>query len=83
MDSFKIGDLTLTPEEQRTYLIMLEAIKACPMQKRLQELEHEVHGKDGSNGLKSKVDKIVGAVGILSLITVGVVLYIITLNIVY
>jgi len=52
---YKVGDLTLDRDEARTYLIVQEAIKNCPMAKRVSSLENEVHGKDGGNGIASKV----------------------------
>ena len=73
----------MNKKEQRQYLIMLEALKRCPAQLRLEKLENVVHGKDGNNGLKSKVANIKGAMQIISVILTGVVLYIISINLLF
>jgi hypothetical protein len=83
MKKFKVGGLELDEKEQRMYLIIIEAIKECPAHKRLADLEREMHGVDGNNGLKSKVSWLKGAFYVLSSLVVGIILYIATINILF
>ena len=80
--SFKVGDLDLDEREYRTYLIVTEAIKEQVVP-RCEKLELEIHGEKGNNGLKSKVARISGASKAMGLLITGIILYIITLNVLF
>ena len=82
MNAIKVGNLELDESEYRSYLIMTEAIKE-QVGGRIGDIEVELHGKDGNNGLKSRVARISGATKATGVIVVAIILYIITLNVVY
>ena len=77
-----MGNLDLDESEYRMYLVMTEAIKEqCGT--RMKDIEVELHGKDGNNGLKSRVARISGATKAMGVIVTGILLYIITLNVLF
>jgi len=50
MGDLTVGGLTLDEHEQRTYIVVQEAVKEA-----ITPINHELHGKDGHNGLQTKV----------------------------
>ena len=76
MSSIKVGNLELDESEYRSYLIMTEAIKE-QVGVRIGDLEVELHGKDGNNGLQSKIARLSGAAKVTGTLVAAIILYII------
>jgi len=79
ISEFTVGGLTLDEDEYRTYMIVQEAIKSCPMQERLVTLEKTVYGEKGKNGIRGRVGSLENNVKDVKKVVSGLIGALITL----